>query len=146
MRYVTVLGAGLLVGTALAVIIPEGVHALYMSELETNQMQTQHEYHSASAHKIAHRHLNHIDPETKNDVVPDSKLDNEIKNDVLPPVHEHTADRPRELGSEELGHKHSDTTHSAIGLYIENISEQSSKMMTLFRRYSYTWLCIYACD
>ena len=33
MRYVTVLGAGLLVGTALAVIIPEGVHALYMNEL-----------------------------------------------------------------------------------------------------------------
>jgi len=33
MRYVTVLGAGLLVGTALAVIIPEGVNALYMSEL-----------------------------------------------------------------------------------------------------------------
>jgi solute carrier family 39 (zinc transporter), member 9 len=30
MRYVTVLGAGLLVGTALAVIIPEGVHALYL--------------------------------------------------------------------------------------------------------------------
>ena len=26
---VTVLGSGLLVGTALAVIIPEGVHALY---------------------------------------------------------------------------------------------------------------------
>jgi hypothetical protein len=33
MRYVTVLGAGLLVGTALAVIIPEGVNALYMNEL-----------------------------------------------------------------------------------------------------------------
>lgn len=33
MRYVTVLGAGLLVGTALAVIIPEGVHALYTKEL-----------------------------------------------------------------------------------------------------------------
>ena len=31
MKYITVLGAGLLVGTALAVIIPEGVHTLYMS-------------------------------------------------------------------------------------------------------------------
>ena len=29
LRLVSVLGAGLLVGTALAVIIPEGVHALY---------------------------------------------------------------------------------------------------------------------
>ena len=33
MRYITVLGAGLLVGTALAVIIPEGVNTIYMSEL-----------------------------------------------------------------------------------------------------------------
>ena len=29
LRMVTVMGAGLLVGTALAVIIPEGVHTLY---------------------------------------------------------------------------------------------------------------------
>ena len=29
---VSILGAGLLVGTALAVIIPEGVHALYESD------------------------------------------------------------------------------------------------------------------
>jgi zinc transporter 9 len=32
LRMVSVLGAGLLVGTALAVIIPEGVHALYASQ------------------------------------------------------------------------------------------------------------------
>jgi zinc transporter 9 len=31
---VTVLGAGLLCGTALAVIVPEGVHALYEEVLE----------------------------------------------------------------------------------------------------------------
>jgi zinc transporter 9 len=107
MRYVTVLGAGLLVGTALAVIVPEGVHALYMSELETNQMQTQHEFHLN--HKVVGRHLNQIDH--------DGKVDNDVKGDVLPPVHQHTADRPRELGS-ELGHKHTDTTHSAIGMNI----------------------------
>ena len=29
---ISILGAGLLVGTALAVIIPEGVHALYESQ------------------------------------------------------------------------------------------------------------------
>ena len=29
MRHITILGAGLLIGTALAVIIPEGVHSLY---------------------------------------------------------------------------------------------------------------------
>ncbi|XP_015751372.1 PREDICTED: zinc transporter ZIP9-like isoform X3 [Acropora digitifera] len=32
LRMISILGAGLLVGTALAVIIPEGVHALYESE------------------------------------------------------------------------------------------------------------------
>lgn len=31
MRHITILGAGLLIGTALAVIIPEGIHALYAS-------------------------------------------------------------------------------------------------------------------
>lgn len=37
---VTVLGAGLLCGTALAVIVPEGVHALYEDILEgKNQTQ-----------------------------------------------------------------------------------------------------------
>lgn len=36
----TVLGAGLLCGTALAVIVPEGVHALYEDILEgKNQAQ-----------------------------------------------------------------------------------------------------------
>jgi zinc transporter 9 len=114
MRYVTVLGAGLLVGTALAVIVPEGVHALYMSEIETNQMQTQHEFHSE--HKVVGRHLNQIDHDIKEAVGREIKID----RDVLPPAHQHTADRPRELGS-ELGHKRTDTTHSAIGrnlLYI----------------------------
>ena len=32
LKLVTVLGAGLLVGTALAVIIPEGVHTLYETQ------------------------------------------------------------------------------------------------------------------
>ena len=112
MRYVTVLGAGLLVGTALAVIIPEGVHALYLSELETNQLQTQHESHSD--HKIAGRHLNHIDHDVKDSAVRPVRADKVLKDDVLPPAHEHTADRPREFDSDST-HKHSDTTHSAIG-------------------------------
>lgn len=34
LKLITVLGAGLLCGTALAVIIPEGVHALYEEILE----------------------------------------------------------------------------------------------------------------
>ena len=112
MRYVTVLGAGLLVGTALAVIIPEGVNALYLSELETNQLQTQHEFHSD--HKIVGRHLNQIDHDVKESAVRHRRAEKVAKDDVLPPAHQHTADRPRELGLDST-HKHSDTTHSAIG-------------------------------
>ena len=111
MRYVTVLGAGLLVGTALAVILPEGVNALYMSELETNQMRTQHEVHSD--HKVIGRHLNEHGDEI---AVRNVRSDKDVKEDVLPPVHQHTEDRARELSS-EIGHKHTDTTHSAIGTY-----------------------------
>lgn len=115
MRYVTVLGAGLLVGTALAVIVPEGVHALYMSELETNQMQTQHEFQAD--HKIVHRHLHEIEHDAQVGIAQNVKAGNDAKGDVLPPAHQHTADHPRELGA-ELGHKHTDTTHSAIGINI----------------------------
>ncbi len=112
MRYVTVLGAGLLVGTALAVIVPEGVHALYLSEIETNQMRTQHEFQVD--HKVGGRHLNQIDHDIKEAVGREIKADPNVKDGALPPVHEHVADRPRELGAEP-GHKNSDTTHSAIG-------------------------------
>ena len=36
---ISVLGAGLLVGTALAVIIPEGVHALYETQEDGESVQ-----------------------------------------------------------------------------------------------------------
>ncbi|XP_013380707.1 zinc transporter ZIP9-like [Lingula anatina] len=42
LKLVTILGAGLLVGTALAVIIPEGVHTLYESELHKHESHTGH--------------------------------------------------------------------------------------------------------
>ncbi|CAF0810977.1 unnamed protein product [Adineta steineri] len=90
MRYITVLGAGLLVGTALAVIIPEGVHALYMNELETT-----HEIHSD--HKIVRRHLNEVAQEVKPVKVED--------------IHDHS--KKLTPGSE---HKHTNTSHSAIGV------------------------------
>ncbi|CAF0810422.1 unnamed protein product [Adineta steineri] len=90
MRYITVLGAGLLVGTALAVIIPEGVHALYMNELETT-----HEIHSD--HKIVRRHLNEVAQEVKPVKVED--------------IHDHS--KKLTSGGE---HKHTNTSHSAIGV------------------------------
>ena len=36
LKLITVLGAGLLVGTALAVIIPEGVHTLYEGKMNSS--------------------------------------------------------------------------------------------------------------
>lgn len=48
LKLVTVLGAGLLVGTALAVIIPEGIHAMSMATAED-----QHEHHHETKEKEA---------------------------------------------------------------------------------------------
>lgn len=42
MQLVSVLGAGLLVGTALAVIIPEGVRALFMNAPNTTAEAHEH--------------------------------------------------------------------------------------------------------
>jgi len=52
LRMVSILGAGLLVGTALAVIIPEGVHALYEPQ--------QHGH-------VSHSHGSHLHSETAAD-------------------------------------------------------------------------------
>ena len=39
MRHITILGAGLLIGTALAVIVPEGVHTLYDKQKCINHLK-----------------------------------------------------------------------------------------------------------
>jgi len=49
LHLVSVLGAGLLIGTALAVIIPEGVNALYADS---------HPHHSHHSHSASHSHDN----------------------------------------------------------------------------------------
>ncbi|CAM4780292.1 unnamed protein product [Rotaria magnacalcarata] len=87
MRYVTVLGAGLLVGTALAVIIPEGVHALYINELESD-------------HKIIRRDLSQVNIGDKSD---------KAKNLNIALEH-------KDLSKSSSTHEHSNSTHSAIGI------------------------------
>ncbi|CAF1268376.1 unnamed protein product [Rotaria sordida] len=89
MRYVTVLGAGLLVGTALAVIIPEGVHALYVNELDTTHGKIQLDQ------KIVGQDLNNKD-----------------KTKDIPHDHKHGVEPSTKLSTD----KHSDATHSAIGV------------------------------
>ncbi|CAF0742938.1 unnamed protein product [Didymodactylos carnosus] len=122
MRYVTVLGAGLLVGTALAIIVPEGVHALYINELETNQLQPQQEFYRKGRHLNAlpaaedgHGHKHHHLPVHIKDQqqIPAVKEEQHAKGE-LPPSHQHTADAGRDLGVSAL--KHTDTAHSAIGI------------------------------
>ncbi|XP_027426013.1 zinc transporter ZIP9 isoform X3 [Zalophus californianus] len=54
LKLVTVLGAGLLCGTALAVIVPEGVHALYEDILEEAHVNLKEE----------HQQISSKDPET----------------------------------------------------------------------------------
>ncbi|XP_070577512.1 zinc transporter ZIP9-like [Ptychodera flava] len=59
LRLVTVLGAGLLVGTALAVIIPEGIHALYENVPESHHVAKEgieETAKDAAAHSHDHDH------------------------------------------------------------------------------------------
>uniref|UniRef100_A0A8D0N1C1 Zinc transporter ZIP9 n=1 Tax=Sus scrofa TaxID=9823 RepID=A0A8D0N1C1_PIG len=53
LKLVTVLGAGLLCGTALAVIVPEGVHALYEDILEGKHHQTSQTQNVIASNKVA---------------------------------------------------------------------------------------------
>ncbi|CAF3468177.1 unnamed protein product [Rotaria socialis] len=95
MRYVTVLGAGLLVGTALAVIIPEGVHALYINELESAHGKIE------SDHKIIRRDLSQVNIGDKSDKTKNLNVAVEHKED---------------LSKSSSTHEHSNSTHSAIGI------------------------------
>lgn len=74
LKLVTVLGAGLLVGTALAVIIPEGIHAMSMgseshdhsaetkgavskaAEKDTHEAHAEHDSHEGHTHKLLDDH------------------------------------------------------------------------------------------
>lgn len=61
LKLVTVLGAGLLCGTALAVIVPEGVHALYEDILEGKHHQVSETQNVIASDKaaeipVAHEH------------------------------------------------------------------------------------------
>lgn len=55
LKLVTVLGAGLLCGTALAVIVPEGVHALYEDVLEGKHQQASETQNVIASDKAAER-------------------------------------------------------------------------------------------
>lgn len=107
MRYVTVLGAGLLVGTALAVIVPEGVHALYLNQLsKTSRLEVEdrddvrfaepHEHPTVESH-VHKRHLNALQEPVKEE-----------------PGHLHEHESEPKLTKPDSD-DHSDSTHSTIG-------------------------------
>ncbi|XP_074092135.1 zinc transporter ZIP9 isoform X2 [Macrotis lagotis] len=59
LKLITVLGAGLLCGTALAVIVPEGVHALYEDILEGKHHQTSEAQNVIASDKAVENPLVH---------------------------------------------------------------------------------------
>ncbi|XP_017371980.2 zinc transporter ZIP9 isoform X1 [Cebus imitator] len=59
LKLVTVLGAGLLCGTALAVIVPEGVHALYEDILEGKHHQASETHNVIASDKAAEMSVVH---------------------------------------------------------------------------------------
>uniref|UniRef100_A0A2C9JUE1 Zinc transporter ZIP9 n=1 Tax=Biomphalaria glabrata TaxID=6526 RepID=A0A2C9JUE1_BIOGL len=90
LKLVTVLGAGLLVGTALAVIIPEGVHAMY-SSLE-------------GAHEHVHEHAREVNSNQALNIPEEKDIHKEK------PVHEDAAPAP------EHSHENKLEAHSVIGI------------------------------
>lgn len=72
MRLITVLGAGLLIGTALAVIIPEGIHSLYSVE------ETSHQDHLSMNEE---HHHNKRDLESALDLARANRNDIKFTND-----------------------------------------------------------------
>ncbi|XP_064427312.1 zinc transporter ZIP9 isoform X3 [Mirounga angustirostris] len=77
LKLVTVLGAGLLCGTALAVIVPEGVHALYEDILEEAHVNLKEELQQMSS-KGKHHQVS----ETQNVIASDKAAE-------IPVAHEH---------------------------------------------------------
>ncbi|XP_006011786.1 zinc transporter ZIP9 [Latimeria chalumnae] len=65
LKLVTVLGAGLLCGTALAVIVPEGVHALYEDFLEGKHHHTSEAHSEGEAVKTGETVVEHEHEHTK---------------------------------------------------------------------------------
>ena len=61
MRFVSIIGAGLIVGTALSVIIPEGVHAMHEHEHE-------HVHDHSNAHEDERHKLNYRNADTTRQV------------------------------------------------------------------------------
>ncbi|XP_044520738.1 zinc transporter ZIP9 isoform X1 [Gracilinanus agilis] len=59
LKLITVLGAGLLCGTALAVIVPEGVHALYEDILEGKHHQASEAQNAIASDKAVEKPLVH---------------------------------------------------------------------------------------
>ncbi|XP_025725583.1 zinc transporter ZIP9 isoform X1 [Callorhinus ursinus] len=77
LKLVTVLGAGLLCGTALAVIVPEGVHALYEDILEEAHVNLKEEHQ-----QISSKGKHHQVSETQNVIASDKAAE-------IPVAHEH---------------------------------------------------------
>ncbi|XP_071962312.1 zinc transporter ZIP9-like [Antedon mediterranea] len=62
MRFITIVGAGLLVGTSLAVIIPEGIHTMYADLEKDTEKHHVEEAENAKEHEAAipdHTHSRH---------------------------------------------------------------------------------------
>ncbi|CAL1542417.1 unnamed protein product [Lymnaea stagnalis] len=80
LKLVTVLGAGLLVGTALAVIIPEGVHAMYSSY---------------EAHEHSHDHAREAEPIQASDAAKNDKQGSSALKDPASQLeHHHEHSKP----------------------------------------------------
>ena len=106
MRFITIIGAGLLVGTALAVIIPEGVHTLYKNNGNVNEHGhdvNRRGISSTLQANVIKRHSGHDHDHVHNHDDQNLLLDKLNKEKEL-------------KANEELHGGHSEGSHSAIGV------------------------------
>ena len=142
MRLITVIGAGLLVGTALAVIIPEGVHTLYANQdapivdvksdiqNKMNNVLKEHNHEHGHGQEEGHNH-NHVHQRSVsidlrnvsgNEIQQRDKRDGSVNNNNNEIVgnNDNSKKLETESGDSDNGHnghnhEHS-STHSSIGM------------------------------
>ena len=125
MRFITIIGAGLLVGTALAVIIPEGVNTLYKNNNNNNGHN--HEIHrrdvkeSASTTAAAAANVLKLSSTTEPTKVikrhsgHDPNHNHDEPNLLLEKVKNQNAGGSK-IDKEENEHSHESSPHSIIGV------------------------------
>jgi len=118
MRNITILGAGLLIGTALAVIIPEGIHTLYTvdTKVDTDHLNIKNDI---SHNHVGHKHRRSLEEKDLDiDPLMQLELNRKKRSDTVKDPGKADIDAKFSLEkSSDSSHVHkNENAHSAIGV------------------------------